>query len=168
MSPVVVRAYLLEALEFLGYFVLTATLGGAMYWLVQFRPHSEAKWYILASAGAAVVSVLYAARMYYLFRISFRRRNARAEAPEASPDATAPSTPRLSWSERIAAEQPERAARARAALAQAEAEAEAAANADDPAMSLDAIKARIAERMQSEDKEQEEARRIIEKFGGRN
>lgn len=174
MSPAVVRAHLLEALEFFGYFVLTGSLGVAMYFLVQYRPHSEAKWYIMASIGAAIVCVLYAARIYYVFRIAVRRRNPNEVALTPTPLLDAgPPPPRQSWSVRIAAERAEldnaaAAAAARPAGLAPFADDEDDADDGDAAMAIDAIKARIAERMKVEDKEQEEARRLVEKFGGRS
>lgn len=170
MSPSAARAQFFEALEFFGYFLVTGALCGAMYWLMQYRPHADAKWYIMASAGTAIVSIGYALRMYFLFRSAFRRRIRPIGAPDAQAHAAVVAEGvRLSWSERIAAER-EGPAHAEAAatpvvLPYIEDMDDGEDEETDPALALDAIKARIAERMQREDAENEEARRRIEKFG---
>ncbi|WP_135963521.1 hypothetical protein [Sphingomonas gei] len=171
MSSATDRAHRREALEFLGYFVLAGALAGATFWLVQYRPYKEAKWYILACLATAVVSVLYAGRLYYISRTLSRRNVVRPAVRSPARRAAPPRPTRLKWSERLAQQEsgstgnaaPDASPRSRAAPNRGS-DAEMR---EDSQMALDAIKARIAERMRLEDKDKELERRQPGKFSGR-
>lgn len=175
------RRYLNEAIEFFAYFLFMTALGAAMYTLVNYAPQANSRWYINTCIVVALLTGAYAARMYRRFRRAMRRLRAdRAPLAELqAPELTAEERRTLRWSERIAAERLEamggdpmrvkmldelealeREYRAKRAFLGEDPDEEEDFTID-PNMSIDAIRARIAERMDREDREEEEARKIF-------
>ncbi|MHA6720846.1 hypothetical protein ACX40Y_15535 [Sphingomonas sp. RS6] len=181
MKIAVIRAYLYESIEFFLYFIFMTFLGAAMYVLVSFAPQAHSRWYINTSICVAVLTALYAVRMFNRYR-RIHRHYAGMIVDDAEVEAEAvPVDPlrerKLRWAERIAAEQlgleGVDAAKLRelgeldtidalARLAALRAEGDRAANQEeedelalDPTLSLEAIRQRIAERMDREDRERQ-------------
>jgi hypothetical protein len=174
----VIRAYLYESIEFFLYFIFMTFLGAAMYILVSYAPQAHSRWYINTSIAVAALTAIYAVRMFYRYRRIHRRYAGMVtDEPEVeeSPVIDPFRERKLRWAERIAAEQlglegvdasklrelgELDAIDALARLAAIRAESERVGGSDegdelglDPTMSLEAIRARIAERMDREDRE---------------
>ncbi|WP_448661262.1 hypothetical protein ACG3SL_11525 [Sphingomonas sp. CJ20] len=173
MIPPQIRRPLLATLEFSAYFVVMVLLGVAMFALVRYHPRADAKWYILITLVVGLGSAGYAAREYMQLRRALRRTRAAGVEEAALAHAEAVANHRL-WSERLAEDEavpPTDALKeSRKApplievlsiLGPGEAAPEGAEGEEvsEPGqdMSLDAIRARIAERMAREDHEREEA-----------
>ncbi len=176
MNVAAIRRYLRETVEFFVYFIFMTALGAAMYVLVNYAPQANSRWYINTCIAMAVFTGLYAVRMFARYRRAMRRLELLAgEVPAMS----AEDRRTMRWSERIASErlearggdpervrllekleEVERAFRERCAALGLDPEEEEDESAIGPDMSLEAIRERIAARMQREEEaEEEEAQR---------
>lgn len=167
------RRYFYAALEFLGYTLLLALLGTAAYLLMRYHPDEEGSWYIMLCLIAGAASGLYALQEYRRYRIISRRlamRNAQSQSSPAETAAEARARRRLLWSERIGATpiaSPELDPTSAEAMTRTRAELMDPENEADPAMSIEAIRTRIAERMAREDAERDEAERLDRRSRGK-
>ncbi len=179
MNVAAIRGYLRETIEFFVYFMFMTGIGAAMYVLVNYAPQANSDWYINTCIAMALFTGIYAIRMFRRYRRAMQRL---ALLPDDLVIQLAGMTEEerntMRWSERIAAERLEarggdaervrmlerlealeRAYRERCAELGIDPEGEGETFVLDPSMSMEAIRERIADRINKQDElEAEETR----------